>query len=379
LIAKPQESAIIKDLVLICGLHGRYALHLEAKRSTSGVISLNGQAKELLFFNSNSVVPGIQRQLQKSPAMLSERASPFTDPNISCIQMERSFPDTLSLSPKSPNLICRPRRRISRNQTPQRLDEVVGIYHGAVENQLSTDILQTVIEPLLISSCKLFSEWLAVSSCPETAAFISIAVSGWCEVLISTARHLVLPSFFRLISQLILQSGNCKMLEEVSFKMCDDVATIEHFRKALSTVLLPKASQLLRNEIVHWFLRVTYDSLMGEVQSGQVNLPDSCDDEWIIPRQPLCAILMAIIGHQQARRELINTLVKSLAVHVKETNRLSLAIFDVQCLWLVFCDAKSQKSTVSSNEVIIEAIRKADVSELDENVGGLIRNFLSRV
>ncbi len=362
-------------------------MHKEASTSKEGSIAFTSAAKNLLFFTSNTVIPALQQHLSRSSQVL-----PFSDPNVSSIQMERSFADTPLSSPQSPNPLWRPRRRLNRNQTPQRLDGGVGIYQDSPDDSVSSgsSLSEAVLVPLFVNLCKLFSEWLIVSACSDTANFIMQAAIEWCPKILSKSNvdessldlhYATLPPFLRLLGQLLSIPGNCSILNEVLNTISDDARSVDALQKVLYTILAPKANQSLMKGLVDCFLDVTYDSIPMELETANLELPDAIDDNWTLSKRSLSCLLVAIMSHQQACDILATILMERFIVHVKQTSCPKLpAFFDLQCMWLLISDTSLCKITTGIMESIIRTVQQVDLIEIDdERLQMLIEDFRSRV
>ena len=306
--------------------------------------------------------------------------------------MERSFAETTLSSPQSPNPIWRPRRRVNKNQTPQRLDGGVGIYQNSPVNSVTHGITfqQNVIGPLLINVCKLFTEWLNVSPCTETACFISQAAIEWCpKILLKNKDDVssmqiydaIVPAFLRMIGQLLMIPGNCDVLKEVLNALSDDGRSIDEMQKVLSSILVPKSNQLIIIELVNCFLNVTYDSLPDESHFLRLELPDTFDDDWTLPKRSLSGLLLAIVSHQPSCNILANNLIERFGDHIQEStyNKLA-AFFDIQCLWILISDAAICKISANIIEAIISTVEQIVLADFhDDRLKLLIEDFRSRV
>jgi hypothetical protein len=376
----------LTELVSICDLYGRFVLHKEAYKSNDDSIAFNSEAKNFLFFISNTVVPALQRLLNP----------PFFDANISSIEMERSFANTMLTSPQSPNPMWRSRRRVNRNQTPQRLDREVDIHQNSPVDSVSSgaSLQKVVIGPLFVDSCKLFTEWLKVSPSTDTANFIMHAAIEWCPKICSINKvdeallelhDAVLPAFLRMMGQLLLTSGNSSILKEVLNSMSDEARSIEELQNVLSTILTPKASKSLIDELVSCFLNVAYDALLLESESVSVNfeLPDTLNDGWKLPKRSLSGLLCAIMSHQQACNLLVSKLIEQFMVNVQETSSLKIhALLDLQCMWILITgsDVTCCKISADSIDAIVRTVQQVDVADIhDESLKILIEDFQSRV
>ena len=362
-------------------------MHKEASKSKEGSITFTSAAKNLLFFTSNAVIPALRQQLSRSCQVL-----PFSDPNVSSIQMERSFADTTLSSPQSPNPLWRPRRRVNRNQTPQRLDGGVGIYQDSPDDSVSprSSISEAVLVPLFVNLCKLFSEWLIVSACSDTANFIKQAAIEWCPRLLSKSNvnessldlhYATLSAFLRLLCQLLSMPGNCSILNEVLNTISDDASSVDELQKVLYTILVPKANQSLIKGLVDCFLDVTYDSMPIELDTECLELPDAIDDDWTLSKRSLSCLLVAIMSHQHACDTLAASLMERFIVHLNQTSCPKLpALFDLQCMWLLISDTTRCKISTCVMESIIRTVQEVDLPEIDdERLQMLIEDFRSRV
>jgi hypothetical protein len=372
----------LTELVSICDLYGRFVLHKEAYKSNEDSIAFNDDAKHFLFFTSSTVVSALQRLLNP----------PFIDPNISSIQMERSFANTTISSPQSPNPMWRPRRRSNRNQTPQRLDREVDKFQNSPNDSVNSgfSLQKAVIGPLFVNSCKLFTEWLKVSTCSNTAHFIMQAATEWCPKILSIHKgdetmldlhEAVIHTFLRMVGQLLLIPGNCAILKEVLITMGEETRNIDELQNVLSTILTPKASKPLLDELVDCFMDVTYDSLLLESETVSFELPDAIQDDWTLPKRSLYGLIVAIMSHQQACNLLANKLIERFMAHVQETSSVKLhALFCLQCMWILISDATCCKISADLIDSIVRTVQQVDVTEMyDESLKMLLEDFQSRV
>ena len=375
-------------------LYGRFALHQEAFRKNDGPISFSEHAQHVLFWTSDNVLPALQR-LTQIGLQTNDIVSPFSDPNLSLIQIEKSFADTTKLSPQSPNLMVRPRRRVNRNKTPDRLEEGVGIFDdtpgtsvvGTVDNRA----VRRIVIGLLNSTCFLLSEWLATGgNMTETTSKISQAASEWCDIFanipLASNRDAVvplldeiLPPFFRLTGQLVLTSGNCTILKQVLTKLtnlsgCSDEVS-DHLRKTLSNILMIRGQHSFANELVYAFLDASYEIVETKMASLKCELPESFDE--IFSASSLCFLrssFYAIVLHQQACLLFTNTLLERCTDHVKQDEHHRLAIFELKCLWLVL---KDQRTSTQVAESVFEAVRQLEKSVQKEDINQMIEEFVS--
>lgn len=308
--------------------------------------------------------------------------------------MERSFANTTLTSPQSPNPMWRSRRRVNRNQTPQRFDREVGIQQNSPINSVSSgvsSIQKVVVGPLFVNSCKLFTEWIKVSPSTDTANFILQAAIEWCPKICSIDKvdealldlhDTILPAFLRMTAQLLLTSGNSSILKEVLNSMSDEARSIEELQNVLSTILTPKASKSLIDELINCFLNVTYDALLLEPESVNFELPDTLND-WRLPKRSLSGILCAIMSHQQACNLLASKLIEQFMVNVQETSSLKLhAMLNLQCMWILITgsDVICCKISADSIDAIVRTVQQVDDAGIhDEGLTILVKDFQSRV
>jgi hypothetical protein len=307
--------------------------------------------------------------------------------------MESSDAEAALQSPQSPDPMWRPRRRSNRNQTPQRIDEGVGIYkHSPGVSTIrasSISFQQHVIVPLFINVCQLFAEWLSVSPCPENASFIAQAAIEWCPKILTEMKDdtssmdlydAVLPAFLRTIGQILTIPGNCDVLKEILNTMSNDARSIDVMKRVLSSILIPKANQLMINDIVNCFLNVTYDSLPVDLNNENVELPDGLDDDWILPKRSLTGLLAAIMSHQQACITLANNLIERFEAHTKGTSINEIAaFFDLQCMWILMSDTTTSKIDGNNTVAMITTVQQVVLRDVhDGGLTLLIEEFLSR-
>jgi hypothetical protein len=366
-------------------------LHKEAYNVKDGSISLNEQAKHLLFFTSTKVVPILRRLFTQASFLASIDSCPtFIDPNISSIQIDRSFADSTFLSPQSPNLMCRPRRRINRNHTPQRLDEGVGIYQDSPDDRNVNDNHLLIIAPLFVTSCKLFTEWSAITCCSETANFITQAIIEWCPILLNGLRSEcesidiydeIIPVFFRLSMQVVLTSEKSILLKEILLKINsrDESRSVDALCKVLSTVLLSKANLPVLQEVVSSFLDVTYDALPDEIEGLHFKLPESFNDEWLLSNQSLSVVLLTILTNPRSCNVLVNHLLERILVHSADVSSRYLVLFDLQCLWIIVNDANNCKISTKVKGMINQTIQRLDFTAFDERLQRIVEEFNSRI
>jgi hypothetical protein len=389
------EDSKVRNLVSIFDLYGRFALHQEAFKCNDGPICFSEQAQHILFWTSFNVLPALQRFLRKSEQP-KESGPLFTDPNLSLIQIERSFADTTMLSPQSPKFMVGSNRRANRNKTPERLDEGVGIFDDTpgkfVVGSVNQKVIQGMTAALFDSTCSLLSEWLAVGgSISETTNTISRAASEWCDIFaglqldqnneVSTAIvDGMLVSFFRLIGQLVLASGNCENLTQVLTKLCHLSGcldkTSDHLRKAFSNILAARGQPSLANELVRCFLDTSYAMLEGNTASLKCELVESFDEIFGTYRSCfLRSFFNAMTSHQQACFLLTNTLIERCPEHLKDSVHHSSAIFDLKCLWLV---SKDPKVNTKVTESVIEMLLRFDTNVVAEDLQLMIEDFISQ-
>jgi hypothetical protein len=380
------------NLVSMFDLYGRFALHREALKCNGGPISFSEQAQHVLFWISFDALPSLQRITHQSE-QTDDTVPPFTDPDLSLIQIEKSFNESTMLSPQSPQFMVRPRRRANRNKTPERLDEGVGIFDDTPGPHVSKSINQKVIHGMIIalfnSTCLLLSEWLVVGgSVSETTITISEAASEWCDILanlplrgksnVSPAiSDGILTPFLRLTGQLVLTSGSCENLKQALTKLCnfstcsDEVS--DNLRKTLSAILTKRGKHSVQNDLVRCFLDSSYEIVKEETASLKCRLPESFDEIFGTHRSCfLRPFFYAILSHQQACFELTDTLVERCPEHLKDNAHHRLALFDLQCLWLVLNVPKANTKLIES---VGNMVRQLDTTLLNDDLQLVIEEF----
>lgn len=377
-------------------LYGRFALHQEAFIRDGKPISFSEQAQRVLFWTSFNVVPALQRCTHQSERA-DDSLAPFTDPNLSLIQIEKSFADSTMLSPQSPKFMVRPSRRVNRNKTPERLDEGVGIFVDTPGKHFVGSVNQRAMQGMIIalfnSTCSLLSEWLAAGgSVSETTNTISQAASEWCDIFSnlpvdgisddsSSLLDEMLAPFFRLVGQLVHTSGNCISLKQVLTKL-DNVAGCfdeisERFGMTLSTILTIRGPSSVANDLVDCFLDASQEIPVLKEDSASLNyqLPETFDEIFVpYPRYFLSSFFRALVSHQQACFLLTNTLVERFPEHLKGEVHHYSAILDLKFLWLVLSDSKASTKIA---EPALEMLRCLDTTVLNEDFQLMIESFKS--
>ena len=202
--ASPQDVGFqanesnIELIVLACDAYGRFALHKQAALEQGEVIRLSPQARTLLDWTTDRLVPA----LTWSSAMLpgghhaaEGELKPFPDLDLSRISTVSS---PISY-PFSPSPLPPPRQRANRNFTPKRLDASFEAPSGGgpiQPNRKSGTLLtesalvtaNTIALALFQSSCILFSEWIALADdgtgASHDAEAICTSANKWFEILL---------------------------------------------------------------------------------------------------------------------------------------------------------------------------------------------------
>lgn len=385
------EEAKNRNLVSMFDLYGRFALHQEAFKSNDGHISFNQHSQHILFWTSFNVLPALRRFTHIST---DERVPPFSDPNLSLIQAEKSFAESTMLSPQSPKFSLRSNRRANRNKTPERLDDGVCIFDDTPVSDVAGSVYQKEIQSMIItlfgSSCQILSDWLAASGCvSETSNSISHAASEWCTILaniyldgssdasLSIIDGIIAP-FFRLTGQLILSSGNFINLKQIMTKLCNlsfEEAT-HHWHKTLSTLLSARGQSSVATDLVQCFLDTSYEKIENDTASVIYQLPETFDE---IFGNNLCSFLRtffySLVSHSQACSLLTDALVERCPEHMKENAHHPLAMFELKCLWLVLNDSKPNRKIAES---ALNMVRQLDTAVLNEDLQQMIEDFRSQ-
>jgi hypothetical protein len=307
---------------------------------------------------------------------------PFSDPNISSIQVEKSF-DIFPSSPE-PASIRGSRRRVNRNKTPDRLDDGLGVFDdspSAEEARRSAfNVRRAFAIALLNSSCVLFSEWLAVGG-GLGASLIAKGAVEWCHVFqvkehASKNQKELLPGFCRLAVQLSKTDQDCSLWKELLTKCnvtSDGLEDTTVIRKALSALFASrgKHAEVIVTSVVDCILEAAYDLLQNKTDEIEFELPDSLNSLWSSGDGCIGSALCAIVGNKTASLALGKRLVENFSKHAEESKWI--ALFDAKCLWIL-CDSES---TVATEVTTI--VRQLNTTGLEQDLGSVVEELLQGV
>lgn len=377
-LSKDMEEMIgcsnIPFVLKACEAYGKLALHKEA--STNGPLFLSAQAKTLLSWVTEKVVPVIVSYNQAN-------GNPLRDLNISRISSATDTP----IPPCSPTPTEPPRQRKNRNSTPLKFDasfDSIGRYDVlttiASEDDPSILRARAAAFSLINSSCFLFSEWLAVGG-QVGGEEIAASASKWCQVLsfaptTFAAQKELLPAFCRLAAQLCLKNRNFKLLKALIVN-CDELQEDDEdnlLRKTVASVLSGRdmnGSSLI-TVVVDTVLVALYELLerspTNEDETYQLPLTD--DDVWGGEKGSFKSALSAIISNEQASLILGERLVENLGRH-KHDGLHRIPLFEAKCIWML-CERRPGRV---GNE-LKNALRKLDADEYESNMKTLLREIL---
>lgn len=303
---------------------------------------------------------------------------PVIDPNLSSIHEEKSF----VVHPSSPDPVSRPRRRANQNQTPQRLDDGLGIFDEspAAEEarQSALRVRQAVAMALMNSSCVLFSEWLAVGG--SGASFIAQAATDWSRILdnnatITDPSHELVPAFCRLAIQLAKTGDDFSLMKQLLVKLDertmseDDTSSV---RKALVSLLSTRGNQAgtLAAGVVRCVLDASFDLIFDDSAAMNYELPNSLRSAWDTDRGCILSALGSIMGHQVASLQLSQQLVNRLPAIASESPRV--ALFYTKCLWIL-CDPQGGSKVVAEASAMVRAL---NLSGLDDELGTVLKELV---
>lgn len=335
-VQQTSESTYTDYLVQVCETFGRYTLHKEAFTKGSMAMTFSVQVSFLLHWTTANVIPAFRQVV------------PFSDPNLSCIQIDHSF----ATVPASPELQSRD-KRINRNKTPERVDETSTLlFHSPTAEEtkrIDSQAARTFALCLLKSSCILFSEWVAVGGSDVTLVAQAV-VESWFQVFANgeeaseTTKELV-PAFCRLAIQLARSGADYRVLEQILkciHEIKGDLEVLETVRKSIQALLSTRGSlaEDVVRKTVHCVLEVAYESINERREPCDFQLPSTLYDLWSYERGCISTALSVIFSSKVASTELAKQLVSDFLVHTSNEST-GFAIFDAKCLWLL-CGKESK-------------------------------------
>lgn len=349
-------------------MFGRFALHKEA--FANGSVEFSEQAKLLLHWTTAKVIPALSRLADpRSPAV------PFIDPNLSSICVEKSF-DTFTSSPEP---VGRPRRRVNRNRTPERLDEGLGIFDhspDAMQSTLRVGVGAAV--SLLNSSCVLFSEWLAVGG--AGASFVAQAAADWCRIFENSAtkdemHNELAPAFWRLTMQLAKTANDYSLMKQLLIKFHDGMTGEDEaslVRTALASLLATRGNQSdeIAIGLVNCVIDAASEILENETSPLKFELPMSLGTLSDSENGCIISALCAILGNQSASLELARQLVERFSAHAQESTRI--ALFDAKILW-VLCNFEGGSKIVAEAS---EMVRQLNSEGVENELGKFVEELM---
>lgn len=351
------------ELVLrACETYGRFALHKEA--SQNGTVTLSSQAKTLLDWTTERVVPVFTEQ----PGALTPTPTPFRDLNLSRIS-------AVSDTPSSPEPMQSQQKRTDRKNTPKKLDSS---FQSVDENKMQLDasfaqapaaFSRGAAVSLLQSSCVIFSEWLAVGG--SGANKIAHAAAAWCVIFSaddSTLQAELLPSFLRLAVQLCKLESNFTVLGRLLEKCneTDEEEEVALVKKTVNSLLTG------RDQVGNSMLGGLLDELLKAVRAiiaeeGSTNdtmldeTPSDWKEVWGFDRGYIVTVLAAVNSNKKACVALAEKLVAALKNDSDENENDEMVLFQVRCLWYM-CEHASDHNAIQ------KAVRSiTDTSRFERN------------
>mmetsp|Transcript_22138 Transcript_22138/g.32568 ORF Transcript_22138/g.32568 Transcript_22138/m.32568 type:complete len:647 (+) Transcript_22138:610-2550(+) len=222
------EETEISLILSACESYGRLALHKEAMKS--GPVCLNDQAKTLLSWITEKLIPSLptiakDELVEQQKHHQEECSSPFAALDVSSISLGGS-------NLLSPVLPCSPipkdgSRGISNmTTTPPDRRRSSSISFGLQDTEAPLYVKAGVVS-LVKSAICIFSEWLAVGGIDGDE--IDNHVTQWCTILDFEAmdvdispRKELFPVFCRLVIQLARSNSSINVLRSILTK-CDEI------------------------------------------------------------------------------------------------------------------------------------------------------------
>jgi hypothetical protein len=353
------QSLCEKDaafLVQVCEAYGRFILHRNA--FCCETLELNGAIRHLLQWTNANVMWALTR---KKPDASVDTNISFNDPNLSSIQVEKSF-DMHNRTPE----IERPRRRANLNQTPERLDVGLGLFDDSPSEAVETPrftLTRSLATALMKSSCILFAEWIAVGGLGS--GFISEAATGWCQVLDSVddreqLKIDILPVFLRLTIQLA-KKGEYDLLKELLIKIPDRVGEDEICASAIGKAfshLLSTSGAHSKIILEHSIASVLYAAetlLQTATDELQYDIPESLQSLWPDKTGCITTALKVSVSNRASSLELSRQLSLNFLSWTASSPRM--ALFAVRCLALV-CNSESGSKIVKEASTALRGLER---------------------
>jgi len=346
----------------VCETYGRFALHKEALSNLG--ITFSEQAKRLLDWTTGVVLPALLHS--------ESDKTPFHDPNLSRISIEKSFDFPVSPVPTGP-----PKRRSKRDKTPVKFQtnkrspfESPGDASSLPQDSSNfSSILAASFAVSLMQSCVvLFSEWLAVGGAGAEA--IASSAAKWAKIFdeegAQNCNELV-PAFSRLAMQLCKTAENYCLLKhllrtiQLDETSGEDEDHIGPMMLVLSSLLSARGSGSASVvKTVHCVLEVAHERIgedknFSAVASRLLSSGSGC------PKDTGCIAeaLELIVSNKQGCIELTSILVDSFLHPAAVSDNV--AMFNAQCLSTI-CNSLSDSAVAPDVSGIV---RRLDVSVLN--------------
>jgi hypothetical protein len=337
-----QISASDVELMLrACETSGRLALHKEAAQN--GIVTLSAQAKAILVWTTERVVPGLSGYSDRI------HPTPFRDLDLSRIS---TVPDT----PGSPEPLPSRHKRTDRKKTPQKLDSSFQTDKMVIDASFAHDthvFSRGAAISLLQSSCVIFSEWLAVGGSGATE--IAQAASVWCDVFAKQDKALqveLVPTFLRLAVHLAKISNNFSVLGRllVTCDATDEADEAILVKKTIATLLTGRdqsGNSMLEGllEEILKAVRVMIDDEGPANNHSLSDAPSGWEDVCGFKRGYIVPVLSAVGSNKRACVALTDMLVAALQDGPDENVGSEMVLFQVRCLWFL-CEAGSDQGAI---------------------------------
>lgn len=366
------EDSDANYVLHVCEAFGRFVLHREA--FTNEKLSFSDGARDLLLWTTETVIPALIRCSHPSPTAV---ADPFTDSNLSPIFDERSFETS------SPMPTQRPRRRVNHSKTPERIDEsgpssfVDRSLSSAVsiDRTHSSKIQTALANSLTISSCVLFTEWLAVGGSGGNC-IAKDATDKWTEIFSETVAvdaQIIFP-FCRLACQLVKSEGNFSLFRQLLEKVVESGSVQNSIIYNATTSLLISRIPVCKADIIGQVVQCVTEAAISLLENDTsvlvFALPDLFSDVWDHKHGCIAHALKAVLGNREASIAMAQQLVDVLMSNKGSATRASL--FAVKCLWIL-CDQEG--GTKVGNEAF-SMIHQLDTTRMDDDIGKMISTLI---
>jgi hypothetical protein len=399
------------DYVLrVCEVFARFVLHKCAMQNDGDVESstaiFSENAAMICHWITNRVIPVFSRRRVQS--------LPFFDPDVSSIQIDKSFmlpsaspPSSASDHNRQGNMNDGNRIVFGKKQRSN-----VDPMHDDQISDTGEKLINDFAISLLTSTCIIFSEWLAVGGMGDN--IIAHAAKEWCKIFDSlnfddlTSRQILVSSFCRLVFQLMKSpepnSSNFMLFKEilVKYKM-DAVETCSDKNSAvyqlIAEVLSTRGnnSRKIVSNVVECVLLAAKECILSYEQSSHDegnDEPDlnsspqvSLNEIWdFIPNSgSLRTALNAICSHNVAGIEVGQQLVTIFRSSTFASRRH--AFFAASCLnMLCYCDEGGEGNSVVASKVsamvrqlVDSAGSSFDVQKNEGSPEGMVNYLLQSV